>query len=230
MTSLVLACAYFLGIHVVVSGSPLRQPIVDRVGERRYLGLFSLLSLAGMVWMVRAYRQASIVSLWGPIPGLRWLALVATLIAFILVVLGLTTPSPTAAGGESQLEAVEPAQGILRVTRHPFLWGVALWAVMHVVLNGDAASLLLFGTVLLLALIGPLLIDNKRRRRFGPSWERFAAATSNLPFAAIAAGRNQFRPAEIGSWRIVLAVAVYAVALAGHRWMFGVSPVPDWPP
>jgi len=227
MTSLVLACAYFLGIHVVISGSSLRRTIVDRIGERPYLGLFSLLSLAGMVWMAQAYRHTATASVWGPIPGLRWLALVVTLIAFVFIVLGLTTPSPTATGGEAQLEAAEPVQGILRVTRHPFLWGVALWAVIHVALNGDAASLVLFGTVLLLAVIGPLLIDNKRRRRFGPSWERFAAATSNLPFAAIAAGRNQFRPGEIGPWRIVLAVAVYAVALAAHRWMFGVSPLPN---
>lgn len=226
MASLLAACAFFLGIHVVISGSPLRGVIVGRIGERAYLGLFSLLSLIGMVWLARAYGRADGSWLWSPPLALRWVAPLLILVALLFVVVGLTTPSPTAAGGEGQLDAQEPARGILRITRHPFLWGVALWAITHLALNGDSASLALFGTLLGLALIGPLLIDAKRRRAFGPKWERFAAVTSNVPFAAAVAGRNAMRLGEIGTWRIALAVAVWAALLAVHPWLFGVSALP----
>jgi len=223
MASLLAACAFFVGIHVVISGSPLRGMMVGRIGERPYLGLFSLLSIVGMVWLARAYGRAEHIWLWSPPMALRWTAPVLVLVAFVFVVVGLTTPSPTAAGGESRLDLAEPAQGMLRVTRHPFLWGVALWATTHLLLNGDAASLALFGSLLLLALIGPLLIDAKRRRAFGPKWERFAAVTSNLPFAAIAAGRNRL---QLGAWRVLAAIGAWAAMLAAHPWLFGVPALP----
>ena len=63
------------------------------------------------------------------IDTLRLVVLVLTFFAFELVAIGLTTPSPTATGGESLLRSADPAKGILRVTRHPFLWGVALWSL-----------------------------------------------------------------------------------------------------
>jgi uncharacterized membrane protein len=227
MLSLALACAYFLGIHIVISGSPLRGALVARLGERPYMGLFSLLSIAGMAWIVWAYRRAPLLPLWGP-PSttLRVAALVLTLVAFVLVVLGLTTPSPTVTFGERQLEQPEPARGVLRISRHPFLCGVALWAFTHVLLNGDAASLVLFGSLFGLAALGPALIDNKRRRAFGAAWQRFASVTSVVPFAAIAAGRNRLALEEISAARLIAATGVYLVALLAHGWLFGASALP----
>jgi uncharacterized membrane protein len=226
VASLVAACIFFVGIHVFVSGSPLRGVIVRRIGERAYLGLFALLSIIGMVWLVYAYRGAEGVWLWGPSAALRWAAPVIAFVAFVFVVAGLTTPSPTATGGESRLDAAEPAQGVLRVTRHPFLWGVALWAALHLALNGNSAALVLFTSLLVLALIGPLLIDAKRKRAFGPKWERFAAVTSNVPFAAILAGRNTLALGEIAAWRFVAAVAAWVATVALHPWLFGASALP----
>jgi uncharacterized membrane protein len=227
MASLVAACGFFLGIHILISGSPLRGVIVRRIGERPYLGLFSALSVAGLVWLIRAYAGAERISLWSPPEALRWAAPPLVLVALLLVVIGLTTPSPTVTFGEGRLTAPEPAQGILRITRHPFLWGVSLWAATHLLLNGDLASITLFGTMLILAGLGPLLIDGKRRRAFGPAWARFAAVTSNVPFAAILAGRNALRIGEIGAWRAALAVVMWVALLALHPWLFGVSALPN---
>jgi len=225
MTPLVLATLFFLGIHVLIAGTRLRDRLVASVGERGFLGLFSLLSLAGMAWLCVAYARAPHVPLWGPLGWLAPAAAVLVLIAFVFVGVGLTTPSPTVVGGEALVDADEPARGILRVTRHPFLWGVALWAAVHLVVNGDLAGTVLFGGLLVLALVGPSSIDRKRERRLGPRWERFAAHTSNVPFAAILQGRNELRLAELGWWRIAVAVALYAVFLASHRWLFGVAPL-----
>ena len=112
------------------------------------------------------------------------------------------------------------------MTRHPFLWGVAIWALAHGIQNGEAAALILFGSMFVLAIAGPHSIDAKRQRKFGDKWERFAAVTSNLPFAAIAAGRNELRLAELGWWRPALATLFFAAFLDTHGWLFGVSPFP----
>jgi uncharacterized membrane protein len=147
------------------------------------------------------------------------------LVAFVLVVLGLTTPSPTIVGGEKTLEAAEPATGIQRVTRHPFLWGVAVWAAVHLVVNGNQKALVLFGAMLFLGLYGPVSIDAKRARRFGAAWERYTAVTSNVPFVAIAQGRNHLRAGEIGWGRIAFAIVVFAVFLLLHPMIVGGNPL-----
>jgi uncharacterized membrane protein len=142
--------------------------------------------------------------------------------ASLLVVLGLTTPNPTAIAQEGRV--AQPPQGVVRVTRHPFLTGVALWALVHLIGNGDAASLVFFAAWAVVALAGTVSIDSKRRRLLGSAWEPFAAQTSIVPFAAIAAGRNRFKPGEVGAWRLAIGVVVYALMLGGHAHVIGISP------
>jgi len=214
---LIAACAYFLLIHFVVSGTRLRDVLTGKLGERPYRGLFSLASFIGIGWMIYAYRHAPLVPTWGLMLGFRPAAYVLVLIAFLFVVIGILTPSPTQVGMESRL-GPEAARGMVRITRHPFLWGVGLWAATHLVLNGDVASLILFGSLLVLAIGGTAAIDAKRRRKFPERWQKFAQATSSVPFAAIARGSNRLGPAlaEIGAWRIIAALVLYAVAFYLH--------------
>jgi uncharacterized membrane protein len=219
MLNLLAASAYFLLIHFGVSGTRLRDRLVARLGEGPYRGMFALASLLGLVWMAYAYRHAPAVPTWGLVLGLRPAAYLLVLIAFIFVVIGLATPSPTRVGMESTLtRGPGIARGVVRITRHPFLWGVALWALVHLIVNGDLASLVLFGSLLVLALAGTAVIDARRRRGFGEGWMQFAAVTSNVPFAAILAGRNRLGPAvaEIGWWRPLAAIAAYALAFYLH--------------
>jgi len=76
------------------------------------------------------------------------------------------------------------------------------------------------------ALAGTVSIDAKRRRLLGSTWEPFAAQTSIILFAAIAAGRNQFIPREIGVWRWAIALLAYGLMLGGYAPVIGVSPFP----
>ena len=224
MLTLIAASSFFLLIHFGVSGTRLRDVLVARLGAGPYRGAFVVASLVGIVWMTRAYRRAPAVDLWGQLIGLRPLAFALVLIAFLFVGIGLATPSPTRVGMETKLaQGTEIVRGIVRITRHPFLWGVGFWAFIHLVVNGDLASVILFGSLLLLALGGTVSIDAKRRRSFGEPWNRFIQATSNVPFAAIAAGRNQLRPAlrEIGILRPVIAIAAYALFFVFHGRLFG---------
>jgi uncharacterized membrane protein len=224
MISLVLAAVFFGAIHFFVSGSPLRAAIVERTGEKVYQAGFSLVSLLGMVWLGWAYAGAAPVELWEPAAWLRPIAAVLTLLAFLLVAIGVATPSPTAVGGEAALREGFAPRGILRVTRHPFLCGVAIWAATHLVVTGDLASLIFFGVLLLLAIAGPASIDAKRAQAFGDDWQRFADASSRVPFLAILQGRNRLELSEIGWWRVALALVLYAVLLGAHSWLFGASP------
>ena len=219
MINLIAASAYFLLIHFGVSGTRLRDALVARLGPGRYRGAFALASILGLAWMIYAFHHAPAVPLWGLVLGFRASAYALVFIAFLFAVIGVATPSPTRVGMESKLaQGPDIATGMIRITRHPFLWGVALWSLVHLVINGELAALILFGTLLVLALGGTAAIDAKRRRAFGEQWAQFAAVTSNVPFAAIAAGRNRLAPAlpEIGAWRVLLAIVVYVVAFYLH--------------
>jgi uncharacterized membrane protein len=127
--------------------------------------------------------------------------------------------------------APDAISGVVRITRHPFLWSVAIWAAFHLAANGDEASIVLFGTFFVLALFGTASIDAKRWRKMGTAWESFAAKTSNIPFAAVIAGRNTLNFTESLGWRFWVAVILFLAVLFTHYHLFGVSPFPGgWVP
>ena len=219
---LALATAAFLAAHYVAS-TPMRAGLVKAVGERAYLGAYSLAAFATLGWMIWAYRHAPFAALW-EVPALRLLPLVVMPFACILLACGALSRNPSAVRQEGALKSAEPARGILRVTRHPVMWGIALWSAAHVLARGDAASLLFFGGFLVLALSGTALIDARKAGSLGEDWKRFAGATSNLPFSAILEGRNRFSLAETGWGKIAAGLALYAALLALHPWLFGARP------
>lgn len=232
MNMLIAAAIVFLAIHFLVSGTRLRDAIVGAIGERPYMGLFSLASLAAIVWLCWAYNiaQAS-----GSNPAfydtgrVRDFGIIVVLIAFLIGVPGLMLPNPTAVRGD--VAASAPVRGMITITRHPFLWSVTIWSVFHLVANGDEASIILFGSFFVLALFGTASIDAKRKRKMGSQWDVFAAQTSNVPFAAAFAGRTRIDWRGIFDWRLVLALALFIIALFGHTWAFDASPFPNgWRP
>ncbi|MBI1965372.1 MAG: NnrU protein [Betaproteobacteria bacterium] len=217
MTTLLAATAVFLLMHFVPS-TPLRPVLVKAIGEWPYRGLYSLVALAALAWMISAYADAPREPLW---PGLRYVPLVAMPIAFVLLACGYWR-NPTMVGADRLLKSGEPARGMIRITRHPLMWAILLWAGAHVLARGDLKSLVFFGGFLLLAGLGTLTID--ARKKSNPDWARFAAATSNLPFAAIAQGRNRIAWREIGWLRPLIGLALFAAFFTGHPWLFGARP------
>jgi len=225
MLSLTLAAIFFAGIHLGVAGTGLRDAAIARLGDRGYRAAFAVASLIGLIWLSTAYRHAPYLATWGMLQWWKPFAIVLMVPAFVLVVAGVTTPNPTSVGQEGRL--TQSPRGIVRVTRHPFLIGVAIWALVHLIGNGDWASLLFFLTFAVVSLAGTLSIDAKRLRLSGAAaWSAFASQTSIVPFAAIAAGRNRFELAEIGAWRWGLALLLFGLALGGHSHVIGVSPFP----
>ena len=229
MANLAAAAAFFVLLHLLVSGTRVRDALTGRMGAGPYMGLFSLASVVGLVWLAMAFGQArgsdGNAAYWGPTEVTRGVQLGLQLLALLLIFPGLTTPNPTSVRQEGALDRPDVVKGMLRITRHPFLWGVAIWALGHLLVNGEPASLVLFGSMLLLAVFGTVSIDAKRRRVLGPTWDAFAAQTSNLPFAAIAAGRQRLSLAEIGWWRILVAILLWLALGWAHPRLFGVVAV-----
>lgn len=220
METLVLACVVFLATHFA-SSTPLRPVIVGAVGEKAWLGIYTVVAFAAIGWMVWAYNRAPIEPLWA---GWRLAPAALMPFAFILVAGGLMTRNPTAVGQARAMRAEEPARGLIRITRHPMMWGFMLWAVAHILARGELKSTLFFGSFLVLAGLGAALIDARKAKTLGEDWTRFAAVTSYLPFAAIAQGRNRIVWSEIGWAKPAVGLALYGLFFWLHPILFKARP------
>jgi uncharacterized membrane protein len=218
MLALVLAAVLWVGVHVGIAGTTIRGRIVARLGEMGFRIAFSLASVVSISLLVNAYGAAATTPLWFTPDWLRWVLALAMLPGFVLFA-GSLRRNPTAAGGEALIGA-EPS-GMQRITRHPMLWSFAIWAGVHVLGNGDSASLVFFGAFLVTALAGMPSIDAKLAQRAPETWPKLAAATSILPFGAVLAGRNRFVPGEL-LVPAAIGLVAWAALLHFHRGLFGV--------
>jgi len=217
MTELILAVSVFLATHLVPALQPVRAALVRGLGEKAYLTLYSLASLGVIVWMIRAYGAAPYVELWPAAAWSRGLAAFVMVPASVLLVAGMASPNPFSLGrGRKGFDAARP--GIVGVTRHPVIWGLALWAAAHLAANGDLAALILFGTLLALCLAGPKSLDAKRRAWMGE--DAFAALVAQTRRPGLAAAL-----AQTGFWRIAGGLIFYAALMAGHEAVIGVAPL-----
>lgn len=221
MLELIAAAAFFTGIHLLVSGTSLRDRLVRRLGERLYVAGFSLASAVGLAALIYAYGQVREPQVTGLLAW-RGVAAGGMFVALALIVFGVGSRGPTAVGGRSPSEGDDdPARGIHRITRHPMLWGFMVWAAIHMAFNPQPVSLIFFGAFLLTAAVGTVSIDAKRRRQWGSRWQRYEARTSNLPFAAIVQGRNRLVLRELSPVLLGIAVAVYVALALFHARLFG---------
>ena len=229
MTELLAAGLFLLASHYGIASTSLRGALVEKIGEGPYRGLFSLIALFALVWLVVAFNAAP----YGP---LLWdlgmvggaVPVVLMPVALLLLIGGLSPANPTNAGSEKRLEDPDPATGALRITRHPIQWGIGLWAIGHMAANGDLKTVVLFGTLAILSLFGTLLLDHRFRRDKGALYAPFELSTSNLPLAAIVQGRQTLGQAvrEIGIIRGGAVVVLYGLLLHFHGWIFGVPAFP----
>lgn len=234
MTPLVtfaIAMATFILLHSAIAASPLRSMLVKAVGEPAYRGVFSLSSIAAFAWVVIGYGAARTdpanAALWVAPDAARPVAIGVIVVGLVLGFAGLLTPSPTAVGFESMLSREEPARGMIRITRHPFLVGASLWGAGHLIVNGDRAAIVLFFGVFYVAVSGMRSIDRKRRLRDPQGWEKFAAVTSVIPGAAIFQGRNRFVPGET-ALQLILSIAIVCALLWFHASLFGAPAIPGF--
>jgi uncharacterized membrane protein len=224
IAALLTASIVFVGAHLVLSSHPIRRPLVARIGERPFIGLYSILVTLPFFCMIAAYRTAPVDYLWIAPTGLKHITLSVMIVAAFLVVAAVSRNNPAVVGAPPpKLE--DGPKGIFRITRHPFMWGVTLWAITHLIATGDAASVILFGGLFTLAIAGTLHSDARKRRRYGAAWDIYACQSSHFPFLAIAQGRTRLVWSEIG-WRpAILGFALYLMLLVLHEPLIGKAPV-----
>lgn len=177
--------ALFVGLHMVPGSPRLRAALQGRLGARRYRLVFGSVALVSLAMVVAGHARAPRgAQLWVPSPGLRAAAPGLLLLAFALVV-------------------AAPLHGYLRRwLRHPLPLGLALWAVVHLLVTGHSRAVLLFGALLGMALA--VLTSRAWRALPGP-----CAAHARDDLLALGAG----------------ALAVFGAGLV-HHLLFGVAPVP----
>ena len=135
MLYLILGLLLFLGTHSVrIVADDWRTRTRARLGALRWRALYTLLSLLGFVLIVWGFGQArqAPVQLWSPPLGLRHLALLLTLLSFVLLA-----------------ATYVPGNRIRARIHHPMSVGVMLWAMAHLLANGNVAHVMLFGTFLI---------------------------------------------------------------------------------
>ncbi|TCO71649.1 putative membrane protein [Rhodovulum euryhalinum] len=221
-----LAFAAFLASHAIPARPAVKARLHRALGRRGYLAAYVTLSLAMLTWLIVAAGRAPFVPL---LPWGAWQAWVPNLVmplACLLIAYGTAVPNPLSFGGAGNARFDPERPGIAGVTRHPLLWALGLWSAAHAVANPDLAHVLLFGGFAGFAALGTRIIDRRNRRLSGMAeWQRLAARTSNLPFAAMIAGRwrPRGRPSPV---RALLALALWGALVWGHTPVIGVSPVP----
>jgi uncharacterized membrane protein len=223
MLLLILAAILWVGVHVGIAGTVVRARLAARLGEGGFRVAYSAVSVLAIYALVAAWNAADTTPLWTADAALRWALAALMLPVIFLFVASVAGRNPTSVGQEGAL-AAEP-RGIFRITRHPMLWSFALWALVHILGNGDSAALVFFGAFLVTALVGMPSIDAKLAARRPEAWPAFRQATSILPFGAILAGRQRLEAREIG-WIVPgVSLVLWAALLHFHRHIFGVSAV-----
>jgi uncharacterized membrane protein len=130
---LILGLVLFLGAHVFVSRRAERAKFIERFGDSTYKWLISLVSAAGLIvigWGFAQYRATGWVDIWYPPPWTRHVTVALVWPAIICI---------TAAFIQGRIK---------RALKHPMIVGVKLWAVAHLISNGDLGSIILFGSIL----------------------------------------------------------------------------------
>ena len=195
MMLLIVGLILFLGVHLLPTSPELRAGLQARLGTNGYKAIFSLLSLAGLIVIVLGYHKLQLHPgknpiLWNPPEWTRHFAAGLMLPAMVLLV-----------------ASVIPSR-IRTTIRHPMLSAIKIWALAHLISNGDLGGVLLFGSFLAFAVYDRISV--KRRGTLGPLGNAKPPSVVNDVIV------------------IVLGIALYAALLfGGHAWLFGVSPLPE---
>lgn len=225
MSQLITAAIVFLVGHFGISSTPLRPLLLGRLGEKAYHGLYSVAALAAFVWLVSSWAGAPFQPLWHATTFWLHLPFGGVLVACILLVGGLTVANPSLVGSSiaEGYDSEWQPKGILTVTRHPLMWAIGIWALVHLGASGDLAALIFFGSIALLALGGTLSIDRRKDAEAPGPWRVIRARTSNIPFVAIIRGRGKTKLSDIAGVPLFGGIGLYALMMFLHPFIAGVS-------
>ena len=183
MGMLALASLAFVGTHFLMS-HPLRAAMIARLGEGGFAGVYSLISLLTFGWMIWAYPAASAEApqpLWDAGRAGYAIATVLMWLGSVLFV-GSLRRNPAFPSPGKPVTRIGEARGVFAITRHPMMWGFALWAATHAIVNPTQASLIFCAAIAFLALVGAAAQDAKKEKLLGDVWKDWRSRTSFIPY------------------------------------------------
>lgn len=220
MGELIWSLMAFVGTHFLLS-HPLRTPIVKAVGEGVFQGIYSVVALATFVWVYFAFSAAPRgIDFW-PVGDTLWAIASALMLIGSILFAGSFMGNPAMAAPGAEKAAMQPARGVFAITRHPMMWGFALWGVVHALVAPYQASLALCLAMIILALVGSAGQDRKKARLMGDSWNDWRSRTSFLPYGNQLRGRTGWATAWPGRTPVLLGVAIWLGASYLHPMLGG---------
>jgi uncharacterized membrane protein len=221
---LALATLAFVGSHLVMS-HPLRPALVARLGERGFLGVYSLISFATLGWMILAWRATTAgAPLWFA-PSWWWPFASALMLLASVLLVGSLIGNPAFPHPGAGPRDIPPPRGVFAITRHPMNTSLMLWALVHLSLSGSPRNLIVAGGIFLLALLGTLGQDRKKAELLGETWRNWQRRTSVLPFAALLRGTLRWPNAFPGWIALFGGALLWALVTSYHAPM--ASPLGD---
>lgn len=197
VAGLALATFAFVATHLLMS-HPLRSGLVARLGERGFAGVYSLIAVATLGWMIAAWPDVGGSDSAWTAPDRWWPVASAVMLLASVLLVGSLVRNPAFPNPGAGPRAISPPRGVFAITRHPMNWSFMIWALVHVSLSGSPRNLIVAGGIFVLALAGSIGQDAKKRSLLGETWREWEAQTSFIPFAALIAGRIPWRAAVPG--------------------------------
>ena len=211
----------FGGTHLLLSSASLRPKLIARLGDRPFLGVYSLVALATFIPLAMFYARHKHAGpqLWrtfGPYLIARDLNLALMAFAFVLLVCGQVSRPPSA----MMVSGTPQAYGLTRITRHPTFAAIFLFGIAHCLMNGYLSDLMFFGGFVVFAWIGASHQDSRKVVDV-PGYAEFKNETSFVPFGAMCSGKQRLDLREL-RWPIVLlALVIFYIVRAYHPLLFG---------
>jgi uncharacterized membrane protein len=204
-----LACTAFVGTHFLMS-HPLRKSLVRGLGSNGFALVYSVVSLGLFYWMIVEFGRAPKEAVLWRIGDVLWvIASLLTLLAAVLFV-GSFVRNPSFPGVPDALAAQEPS-GVFRVTRHPMMWGFALWGIAHILVAPRIDNFIFAGSIVFLALAGAKAQEIKKAALVGVEWDAWLRKTSYglRPSALLRVG--------VTPW--LAGILLWLVATWAHPWL-----------
>lgn len=177
--SLIAANVAFVGSHFAMS-HPLRAPMVGVLGENGFRVVYSLVSAAALAWVYLAFKDSPPADMTPP-GEVEWaIATLLTIPAMVLFAGSLFgNPALPVPGAEKQ--ARSQPRSVFIITRHPMMWGFALWALSHIILHWSWRTTITATAIGILALVGARLQDRKKQALMGEAWREWESKTGYWP-------------------------------------------------
>jgi uncharacterized membrane protein len=226
LTSLAISASLFVGLHFLLS-HPLRAAFVPRLGTAGFQLLYSVVAIATFLLMVRDFGKVPDAAPWWVAGDALWALATLLMLAGSILFMGSLIGNPALPAPNAKDAAARPARGVFAITRHPMMWGFALWALVHAAVDAQPKTLILCAAMGFLALAGSAGQDRKKAVVMGDAWRGWAARTAFVPFSGQLSGRIPWADARLRPHDLAGGFAIWMAASWAHGWL-GYMPAGIW--